>query len=177
MLLTQPAAQAQWHGETPSAPAITASMTLLAVVFTPDPDAIVPPSTGTAGIMPGEDYVIQPGQADPETGTSAKAEIKFNSATTVSVSAPQTMDFTVGGETFTMPVSFTCAVAETEDAQGLTLFPESCGEGFAWTAEEVSGMMTRWVMIGLSIPGTATGSVPAGTYTATLTLNLASGGS
>ena len=123
-------------------------------------------------ITPGDSIVVSPTTtgataADPN---AAKLNIRFNAGTKVTVSAPGSLTHTNGTSTLAV-ASYTCNVATDNAGTGASAF--TCTTGHQWTTADVSGMTSRWVLVGGKITATATGTALAGTYSGNVTVTLA----
>ncbi|HEU0015663.1 MAG TPA: hypothetical protein VFQ45_18445, partial [Longimicrobium sp.] len=70
-----------------------------------------------------------------------------------------------------------CAVATSDTGTGKLNFPTSCAAGYEWLNASVTGLQTRWVLVGATISGTESDGKPSGMYEGTLTISLTSSSS
>lgn len=129
-------------------------------------------SLNFGSITPGDSIVVSPTTtgATSSDPNAAKLEIRFNWGTKVTVTAPGTLTHTNGTTTLAV-ASYTCNVASDNTGTGATAF--TCATGHEWLSTSVSGMTTRWVLIGGKIASSATSSALAGTYSGNVTVTLA----
>jgi len=133
-------------------------------------------SFGTEGIEPGVTKTVAPEDDDPVTGVGGKVEVRFNVGTKISVIGTH-LTATIGDVTYSIPATFACAVASDRSGTLKTSFSTSCTDGYEFTREMVTGMTTRVVLVGATIDARDSDSLPAGTYTGTVTVELTTSGS
>ena len=115
-----------------------------------------------AAITPGTAASVAPGTA------SGKVMISYNTPATVTVAGTDLTETAGGGSPATIPVTYSCAQANSGTAAAPTAFAGTCAAGFT-TALNGRARTDHWVYLGGSIAAGATSTVPAGNYAGTAT--------
>lgn len=165
-------ASAQWSS-TP--PGITVAADV-AQIRQFDGGSAVNLSFGTDGVTPGIAKTVTPEQNNPASGVGAKVNIRFNTGTKVTASG-SALTAVINATTFTINPTYTCAVADDQAGTNMAAFAGTCEAGHEWGNSTITGMQFRSVLVGGTIAGSETETLPAGTYTGTIVVTLSASSS